>query len=319
MPSLRLSPAAPTLAFLVWHFISAAAPAQEPPRYAGPTDQGFLLPNGWTLKPAGRPIPLADLPLNIVALPDNRHALAATSGYNAHELALIDLQEGKVVDRQAVSQSWFGLAATAQGDRIWWSGGGANVLHTFHLKDRGLARSGGSGANPEDPERKREPRHFRAGIALDAARQPLLFASTSTLEPSRPSISPISRNSSPHRPAAARMTSHSVAAATNSSSPTGPAGWSSSSIPPTSAPSPGSPSASIPTRSPSIPDDDRLFVACASSNCVSVIDTRRGIVTETIYTALFPRRPKAARPTPWPSHPTARRSSSPTPTTTASP
>ena len=31
MPSLRLSPAAPTLAFLVWHFISAAAPAQEPP------------------------------------------------------------------------------------------------------------------------------------------------------------------------------------------------------------------------------------------------------------------------------------------------
>src|SRR5262249_46859820 len=37
------------------------------------------------------------------------------------------------------------------------------------------------------------------------------------------------------------------------------------------------------------PRDDRLFVACASGNCVSVIDTKRGVVTETISTTLFPR------------------------------
>ncbi len=44
------------------------------------------------------------------------------------------------------------------------------------------------------------------------------------------------------------------------------------------------------------PTDDRIFVACASSNCVSVIDTRRGIVTETIHTALFPRAPEGSTP-----------------------
>jgi YVTN family beta-propeller protein len=44
------------------------------------------------------------------------------------------------------------------------------------------------------------------------------------------------------------------------------------------------------------PKDDRLFVACASSNCVSVIDTKRGHVTETIYTALFPRAPEGSTP-----------------------
>ena len=44
------------------------------------------------------------------------------------------------------------------------------------------------------------------------------------------------------------------------------------------------------------PQDDRIFVACASSNCVSVIDTRRGIVTETIHTALFPRAPEGSTP-----------------------
>ena len=44
------------------------------------------------------------------------------------------------------------------------------------------------------------------------------------------------------------------------------------------------------------PGDDRIFVACASSNCVSVIDTRRGIVTETINTALFPQAPEGSTP-----------------------
>ena len=88
---------------LTWITIAAVAPfAKDAPRYAGPTDKGFLLPNGWTLKPAGEPISLADLPLNLIPLADNRHVLAATSGYNAHELSLIDLQQKKVVDRQEV-------------------------------------------------------------------------------------------------------------------------------------------------------------------------------------------------------------------------
>src|SRR5262249_19061115 len=44
------------------------------------------------------------------------------------------------------------------------------------------------------------------------------------------------------------------------------------------------------------PKDDRVFVACASSNAVSVIDARRGIVTETIATTLFPRAPEGSTP-----------------------
>ena len=76
-----------TSAFVFWSVvIVGAAMAQDATRYAGPTDNGFLLPNGWTLKPAGEHIPLPDLPLNIIALADNRHALTSTAGYNAHEL-----------------------------------------------------------------------------------------------------------------------------------------------------------------------------------------------------------------------------------------
>src|SRR5262249_21994762 len=42
--------------------------------------------------------------------------------------------------------------------------------------------------------------------------------------------------------------------------------------------------------------DGRLFVACASTNSVSVIDTKRGLVIETISTALFPKAPEGSTP-----------------------
>lgn len=125
--------AATVLLFCAVAITEVTVAAQDVPRYAGPSDKGFLLPNGWTLTPAGQQVALADLPLNIIALADNRHVLASTAGYNTHELCLIDLDAGKVVDRQAVRQGWFGLAVSALGDRVWWSGGGTNSLHAFRV------------------------------------------------------------------------------------------------------------------------------------------------------------------------------------------
>ncbi len=69
--------------------IVVTARADEPAknaRIAGRTDDGFLLPNGWTLSPAGEQVTLTDMPLGIVPLADNRRALVASSGYNQHEL-----------------------------------------------------------------------------------------------------------------------------------------------------------------------------------------------------------------------------------------
>src|SRR5262245_46095393 len=71
---------------------------QEPSQAAnlpGPNAAGFLLPNGWRLTPAGEQVPLTDLPLNILTTADGKYALVATSGYNAHELSVIELATGK--------------------------------------------------------------------------------------------------------------------------------------------------------------------------------------------------------------------------------
>ena len=92
------------LATVLFATPALSAVAQEKPKtqFPGPTDKGFLLPNGWTLSPAGKHVVLTDLPLNILPLADNKHALVATSGYNKHELSLVDFTTQKVADSQTV-------------------------------------------------------------------------------------------------------------------------------------------------------------------------------------------------------------------------
>jgi YVTN family beta-propeller protein len=269
--------------------------AQETPRYAGPTsDQAFLLPNGWTLKPAGQHIPLADLPLNILPLVDGRYALAATSGYNAHELSLVDLYDKKVVDRQVVRQSWFGLAATSRADKLWLSGGGSNIVHVFALSDHRLTRASGV-----EPERKKgaggRATHFRAGLALDPTREVLysldidagiIFA-----------LDPQSLKELRSAPAGKRP--YDIALARNGSR-IYVSDWADRSVRALD-PHDLRTVAKIavgehPNQIAVHPKDDRIFVACASSDRVDVIDTVRGIITEMIHTSLFPRAPEGSTP-----------------------
>jgi YVTN family beta-propeller protein len=270
--------------------------SQEKPRFPGPSEQGFLLPNGWTVSPVGQQVVLSDLPLNILPLADSKHALVATSGYNQHELTLVDLAASKVVDRQTVRQSWFGLALAPAEDKIWWSGGGANGLHTFRLQDHKLARTTSAAQMPRPDRAASSNAHaFKSGLALDHKGQVLysldIDAGTITaLDPKtgqavktgkvggRPYDVALARNGSrlyvsdwagrvvlALEPESLRMVAR-IAVGEH------------------------------PNQIAVHPKDDRLFVACASSNCVSVIDTRRGIVTETIMTALFPRAPEGSTP-----------------------
>ncbi|MFO1021975.1 MAG: hypothetical protein U0903_14975 [Planctomycetales bacterium] len=143
--------------------------AAEKPRTAGPTDTGFLLPNGWHLTPAGEHVTLTDLPLNIIPLADNRRAVVATSGFNRHELSLIDLQTRKILSSETVQESWFGLARTANEQHWYWSGGGGNRLFSYTLTDGKLTPGSLLGtpldARKADPPPKPAP--FKSGLFLD--------------------------------------------------------------------------------------------------------------------------------------------------------
>ena len=148
--------------------------------------RGFGLPNGWMLTPAGKCyVVLTDLPLNILPLRDSKHALVATSGYNKHELALIDLATQQIVDKQTVGESWFGLTLSPDQDRIWLAGGGANVLHTFALADGKLKATERIDFKQPPPRQRRRPPHGRVS-AVACCSMTLTISSTLWTSTNRP-------------------------------------------------------------------------------------------------------------------------------------
>src|SRR5579871_194346 len=268
--------------------------ADDTPRSVGISEKGFVLPNGWTISPAGQQVVLSDLPLNIVPLADNQSVLVATSGYNKHELCLIDLGSRKVVDRQEVPQSWFGLALDPEAGRIWWSGGGANMLHTFTLKDQKLTRT-----SPDAPKITRtekasaKQRAFQGGITRDSKTQTIYAVDIDAGTIGEMKDGTIQKKSKiGGRP-------YDVVLARNGTL-LYVSDWAGRSVlvvnPQNLRVVAKIPVGEHPNQLALHPRDDRLFVACASSNCVCVLDTKRGIVTETIFTALFPKAPEGSTP-----------------------
>src|SRR5208283_3935562 len=65
-----------------------AGEAVLPPRILpGQRDDGsVLLPNQWSLSPAGRQVELADFPVNIAVHPRGRYAAVLHCGYARHEI-----------------------------------------------------------------------------------------------------------------------------------------------------------------------------------------------------------------------------------------
>jgi YVTN family beta-propeller protein len=275
---------------------------KDKPTYAGPTDKGFLLPNGWTLTPAGKHVALTDLPLNIIPLADGKHALVATSGYNQHQLSLVDLADPKIVDQQTVKQSWFGLAVAADGGTVCWSGGGAAMLHTFSLQSGKLKRT-----SPDEPETAKLPKKevaalkekltqgFRSGLWLDDK-----DGRVYSLHINQGGIAAIDLKTGTAGPVAKIGGRPYDVAMSRSRTQLFISDWAGRCVlvldPKELRVVAKIPVGEHPNQLATHPKDDRLFVACASSNCVSVIDTKRGIVTETIYTALFPRAPEGSTP-----------------------
>ncbi len=303
-----------TTAALGLALLAVSAAAEDKPTRPGPTESGFLLPNGWTITPAGKQVPLSDLPLNIVPLADGKHALVATSGFNKHQLFVVDLEALKVVDQQTVRQSWFGLAVSPKQDRVWWSGGGAAMLHTYDLKDLKLTRT--SPAEPEPvkakdaadapkpkdgdapkPKADEPPKNgpFRSGVFLDAKGGTLysLDINKATLTAARLDDDKASQVvPCGVRPYDVLLGRDGVLLYVSD--------WAGRAV---LAVDPQSlrvvakiPVGDHPNQMVQHPTDDRLFVACASSDAVYVIDRKRGVVTETIHTPLFPHAPEGSTP-----------------------
>jgi len=90
--------------------------------------QKVVLPNGWTLTPAGHPIPLGDLPLNIAVSNSGRYAAVTNNGQSTQTLQLLDVAGEKVLDSVIIPKSWLGLAFSADDKWLYASGGNDNFI-----------------------------------------------------------------------------------------------------------------------------------------------------------------------------------------------
>ena len=101
------------------------------------SDGSRLLPNGWAVSPAGRPIDLpGDMPLKMVFTPDGSKLIVATGGWHDQGISIIDISSEKLIDKAGLGCTWAGLAM--DGDHIFVSGGPQAVRNLVYQD--GLSR-----------------------------------------------------------------------------------------------------------------------------------------------------------------------------------
>lgn len=97
-----------------------------------------MLPNGWSLTPAGKNILVGDLPLNIVISNNKKYAAVTNNGQSTQTIDLIDLASEKKIDSIEIAKSWYGLAFSKDSRFIYASGGHDNLINCYEIVNNKL-------------------------------------------------------------------------------------------------------------------------------------------------------------------------------------
>ena len=307
--------------------VAAKAPERLLP---GLRRDGFVqLPNQWSLKPAGRHVELGDFPVNIAIHPTGEFAAVLCAGYREHEVIVVDLnpQRPKIVSRAPIDEGFVGLTFSADGKQVYASGGEHEVVNVFDF-DRGYLVKGRSiDVRVGMPNRKT----VVGGIALDTTGRDLLVASpwadaiirVPLVNPDNKKVIPMvavgvakepgkgeppsppdgrkedDKKADPARPYEADDLPLYLPRGTGRQ-----AGvrilWARSAVAvidlEKNAVIDTWPTAEHPTEMVLSPKGDALYVACANSTRVSVIDPATGKGLQTIHCALYPSAPNGNTP-----------------------
>jgi YVTN family beta-propeller protein len=101
-----------------------------------------LLPNGWRIAPEGRHVTVGDLPMNLVPSPDGRFLAISTSGYTKPALSIFDTKSLQIVNRLELDHTWLGLVWHPDGKRLFASGSSENVIYEFTFQGGRLTAAG---------------------------------------------------------------------------------------------------------------------------------------------------------------------------------
>jgi DNA-binding beta-propeller fold protein YncE len=133
-------------------------------------DGSVLLPNQWSLRPAGHQVPLGDFPVNIAVHPKGRFAAVLHSGHGHHQVIVVDVREAKVVSRAPVPEAFYGLEFSRRGNHLYCSGAGDEVIHVFDFKEGQLT------PQPDISLRDARERGIPCGLAVSRDERTLYVA-----------------------------------------------------------------------------------------------------------------------------------------------
>ena len=92
-----------------------------------------VLPNGWSLSPAGNSLQLGDLPLNMAVSPSKKYIAVTNNGQSVQSLNLIDVAKGEVIDIVEIPKAWYGLKFSNDEKFLYASGGNDNWILKYEF------------------------------------------------------------------------------------------------------------------------------------------------------------------------------------------
>ena len=90
-----------------------------------------LLPNGWSLEPAGRQTRLGDFPVQMAVHPSEQVLAILHAGYGEHEVVTASTETGKIIGRVALPETFAGLVWSADGKQLFVGGGFDDRIYRF--------------------------------------------------------------------------------------------------------------------------------------------------------------------------------------------
>ncbi len=97
-----------------------------------------LLPNGWSLTPAGKSLQLGDLPLNIAVSRTGKFLAVTNNGESTQSIELIDGFHDRMLDSVGIDKSWLGLKFSADENYLYASGGNDNCIWKYAIENSKL-------------------------------------------------------------------------------------------------------------------------------------------------------------------------------------
>ncbi len=96
-------------------------------------DGGYLLNNGWTLRPAGDLVPVGSFPMSAVVSNDGKYLLVLNAGAAPPGISTIDIARKKELGRTLLPDVWLGLIAAPTSNLVYVGGGGTGRVYELSL------------------------------------------------------------------------------------------------------------------------------------------------------------------------------------------